>query len=56
MINGQDGQIYARKMATMAARPATAMELPTETELAAPLKEAMGEVVAMGGETLLDSL
>ena len=42
--------IYARKMAAKAARAATAIELPTV--LAAPLKVAMGEPVALGGMTL----
>lgn len=37
-------------MAAMAARAATAIELPTV--LAAPLKGAMGETVAGGGMTL----
>ena len=37
-------------MAAKAARPATAIELPTV--LAAPVKVAMGEPVAVGGMTL----
>ena len=44
------GWIYARKMAAKAARPATAIELPTV--LAAPLKVVMGDPVALGGMTL----
>ena len=47
-----DHLVYARMMAAKAARPAMAMELPSE--LAAPLNGVMGELLAPGGETLPD--
>ena len=42
--------IYARKMAAMAAKPATAMEL--RNELAEPSKGMIGELVGAGPATL----
>ena len=42
--------LYARMIAAMAARPATAMELPKE--LAEPVKGVIGELVGLGLEAL----